>query len=270
MAPERDEFRLPIRNFACDLGRLRSRIAETPGVVLVTLDTFYDYVRCGDVERAIEDLRPAIEALSSFAIEHAVAITLPCELPMRDRAAASRAAKAFTAIPEIATVFVAGTQSKLAAVKLPTGNGIREFGFRIRSRNSTPTLVWDMIADAVRSWRFDFEQPAQFTTPAVGAEHQRDAGGDDHASAIPRTTPDLPIKSELPAYTTDAAAAANSELPKIPPPDMPPQAAHAPEAGTKNKSIEFVSFRSFGGRHIPVLRHRTHGKAKKAKPTQTT
>jgi hypothetical protein len=55
-----------------------------------------------------------------------------------------------------------------------------------------------MIADAVRSWRFDFEQPAQFTTPAVGAEHQRDAGGDDHASAIPRTTPDLPITSELP------------------------------------------------------------------------
>jgi hypothetical protein len=198
MPPERDTFGLPIRRFDLDLDRLRSQIEKTTDVVLVTLDTFSDYVRCGDVERAIEDLRPAIEALSSFAIEHAVAITLPCELPMRDRAAASRAAKAFTAIPEIATVFVAGTQSKLAAVKLPTGNDMREFGFRIRCRNSTPTLVWDMIADAVRSWHFDFQQPAQFTTPAVDAEHQRDARGDDHASAIPRTTPDLPITSELP------------------------------------------------------------------------
>jgi hypothetical protein len=267
MPPERDDFGLPIRHFAYDLGRLRGQIEKTTGVVLVTLDTLSDYVRCGDVEQAIKDLHGAIQALDRFAIENKVAIVLPCELPMRDRTAASRAANAFTAIPEITTVFVAGTQSKLTAVKLPTGNGIREFGFRVRCRNSVPTLVWDRLGnDTMSDTLFDFEQPAQFTTPAVDAEHQRDAGGDDHANAIPRTTPDPPITSELLAHTSDAAAAANSELSKATLPNMPPQVAHPADAGTKNKSIEFVSCRFIGGRHIPVLRHRTHGKAKKASP----
>jgi hypothetical protein len=265
MPPERDEFGLPIRHFAWDLGRLRGQIEKTPGVVLVTLDTFSDYVRCGDVEQAIKDLHGAIKALSAFAIEHTVAVVLPCELPTRDRTAASRAANAFSAIPETTTVFVAGTQSKLTTLKLPTGNGIREFGFRVRRRNSVPTLVWDRLGnDTMSDSLFDFEQPAQFT--AVDAEHQRDAGGDDHANAIPRTTPDPPITSE----SSDAAATAKSELPKATLPNVPAQAAHAAVAGTQNKSIEFVSCRFIGGRHIPVLRHRTHGKAKKAKPTQTT
>jgi hypothetical protein len=144
----RDSFGLPIRHFAQDLDRLGSQFRKSSGVVLVTLDTFSNYICCGDVEQAIGGLHRAIEALSQFATENEVAILLPCELPMRDRAATSRTADAFRAIPEIATVFLAA-QSKLAAVKLPTGN-IREFGFRIRCKNSIPTLVWDRFADDKR------------------------------------------------------------------------------------------------------------------------
>jgi hypothetical protein len=71
--PERDEFGLPIRHFALDLDRLRRQLKETAGVELVTFDSLFDYVRCGDVEHAISasvaaaatDLRPAIEDVES-------------------------------------------------------------------------------------------------------------------------------------------------------------------------------------------------------------
>ena len=108
--------------------------------------------------------------MNQFAIENEVAIVLPCELPTGPGIAISRAVNAFTAIPEIATVFIAWGQSKLAAVKLPTGNGIREFGFRIRRRNSMPTVVWDKLADDTMSGSlFDFEPPTEsgFVTPSV-------------------------------------------------------------------------------------------------------
>ena len=132
MPPERDEFGLPIRHFARDLDRLRRQVKETTGVVLVTLDSFSDYVCCDDVERAIRDLRPAIDALDQFAIENEVAIVLPCELPTRAGIAISRAVNAFTAIPGIATAIVA-RESKLAAVKLPAGRRLP----RIRLSNPT-------------------------------------------------------------------------------------------------------------------------------------
>jgi len=267
--PERDEFGLPIRHFALDLDRLRRQVKETTGVELVTLDSLSDYVRCGDVEHAIKDLRPAIEALNQFATENEVAIVLPCELPTRARSAISRAVNAFKAIPEIATVFVAWGQSKLVAVKFPTGNGIQEFGFRIRCRNSMPTVVWDKLADdTVSGSLFDFEPPTEsgFVTPSVEEKNPGDAGGDDHASGIPSTTPDPPITSELLAHTADAADAREAEKsnpPQATPPNLTPQAMDGADAGIKNQSVEFISHRIIGGRPISVLRHRRHGKAKK-------
>ncbi len=266
--PERDEFGLPIRHFALDLDRLRSQVKKTTGVELVTLDSLSDYVRRGDVEHAIKNLRPAIEALNQFAIENEVAIVLPCELPTGPGIAISRAVNAFTAIPEIATLFVARGQSKLAAVKLPTGNGIREFGFRIRCRNSMPTVVWDKLADDTMGGSlFDFEPPTEsgFVTPSVEEKNPGDAGGDDHASAIPKATSNEPTASEL-AHTADAADAAEagkSDLSKATPPSVTAQAADDADAGIKNRSTEFVSRRIIGGRTILVLRYRRHGKAKK-------
>jgi hypothetical protein len=110
----------------------------------------------------------------------------------------------------------------------------------------------------------DFEPPEQVVTPApVYAEHQEGSGGDDHASVIPSTPPDPPTTSELLAQTTDAADVAEadkSELPKATPPNMPPQAADAADAGIKNKHVEYVSSRSLGGRNVPVWQHRTHVK----------
>ena len=90
-------------------------------------------------------------------------------------------------IPGIATVIIAGAM-KLAAVKLPIGQGFREFGYRIRRSNSMPTIVWDGRADeTMRVSLFDIEPPATSTsmTPACVVAHDiRHAGGDDHASAI--------------------------------------------------------------------------------------
>jgi hypothetical protein len=149
MPPELDHFGLPIRHFACDLYRLRSRIAETPGgVVLVTLDTLSDYVRCGDVEQAIKGLHGAIEALSAFAIEHTVAVVLPCELPTRDRTAITRVVNRFKEFSEITTIFAAAQESaqnsgRLVVAKRPTEAGTCEFPFHVRRRNSMPTPVWD-------------------------------------------------------------------------------------------------------------------------------
>ncbi len=266
MPPERDEFGLPIRHFGLDLDRLRRRVKETAGVVLVTINSLSDYVRCGDVERAIEDLRQAIAALDQFAIENDVAIVLPCELPTRAGIAISRAVNAFRAIPEIATVFVASGQSKLVAVKLPTGNGIREFSFRIRCRNSMPTVVWDGLADdTISGSLFDFELPTESgsMTPSVDDQNRGDAGGDQHASAISRTTPSPPTMCEPFADAVDAAKAEKSDLPKATPPNVTAPAADGADAGIKNRSIEFVCRRVIGGRPVKVLRHRGHGKAKK-------
>ena len=145
--PEQDEFGLPIRHFARDLDRLRRQVKETTGVVLVTLDFFSDYVCCDDVERAIKDLHPAIEALNQFAIENEVAVVLPSKLAIRARTAASRAANAFRIIPEIATVIVAGSQnwrrssSQLAKASenLVIGSKIEIF-CRYGSRTNSPTM----------------------------------------------------------------------------------------------------------------------------------
>ena len=41
MPPERDEFGLPIRHFGLDLDRLRRRVKETAGVVLVTIELLF-------------------------------------------------------------------------------------------------------------------------------------------------------------------------------------------------------------------------------------
>ena len=250
--PQRDEFGLPIRHFARDLDRLRRRIKETTGVVLVTLDSFSDYVCCDDVERAIKDLHPAIEALNQFAIENEVAVVLPSKLAIRARTAASRAANAFKIIPEIATVIVAG-ESKLVAVKLPTGQGFREFGYRIRRSNSMPTIVWDGRADeTMGDSLFDFEPPATSTsmTPAsVDARHQH-AGGDDHASAIRRTTPapttpDPPTLSELSARTAggvDASGTKKTEAATEVPLGAKPKAATAVDGGIKYGDLQVPGF----------------------------
>ena len=103
-------------------------------------------------------------------------------------------------------------------------------------------------------------------------EGYNDAGGEDQASPIhtpvdPRsTTPNQPTMSEPLAQTADAADAAEAEksdLPKATPPNVSRRAADVADAGIKKKSIEFISRRIIGGRPIPVLRHRRHGKAKK-------
>ena len=258
MPPERDEFGLPIRHFALDLDRLRRQVKETIGLELVTLDSLSDYVRCDDVERAIKDLRPAIEALNQFAIENEVAIVLPCELPTGPGIAISRAVNAFTAIPEIATVFIAWGQSKLAAVKLPTGNGIREFGFRIRRRNSMPTVVWDKLADDTMSGSlFDFEPPTEagFVTPSVEEKNPGDAGGDDHASGIPSTTPDPPITGELLAHTADAADARDVAKPESP---EPASLGAAPEAARiKYRDIQVPGYMTGRTRRVVVVRRKS-------------
>ena len=68
-----------------------------------------------------------------------------------------------------------------------------------------------------------------------------------------------PTASEL-AHPADAAEAGKSDLSKATPPNATAQAA---DVGIRNRSIEFVSNRSIGGRPIPILRYRRHGKAKK-------
>jgi hypothetical protein len=96
-------------------------------------------------------------------------------------------------------------------------------------------------------------------------EGHNDAGGDDDASAIPSTTTDPPTaRGGLPrtADAAEAAAAQKSELPKAPAPDVTPKASDGADGGIKNHSIEFVSHRVIGGRRIPILRHRRHGKPK--------
>ena len=239
MPPELDNFGLPIRNFALDLDRLRSRIKGTAGVALVTLDTLSDYVRCGDVKQAIEDLHSAIAALSQFAIEHAVAIVLPCELPPRHRRAITRAVNAFREFSEITTVLVAAkgagpNSGSLLAAKLPTAAGAREFHFRVRTINSTPTIMWEGLANKTMSGSlFDFEPPiaSAFVPPAsVSEENRGDAGSDDHACAVHTdgdtgsTTLVPPATSEPLAHTLDAAEAEQSELSKAIPPEVAPQA----------------------------------------------
>ena len=279
--PERDDFGLPIRHFALDLDRLRRQVKEAAGVDLVTFDYLSDYVRCSDVEHAIKDLRPAIEALNQFAIENEVAIVLPCELPTRPGIAISRAVNAFTAIPEIATVFIAWSQSKLAAVKLPTGDGIREFGYRIRRSNSMPTIVWDGRADeTMRDSLFDIEPPATSTSmlPAsIDARHQ-DAGGDDHASAIQRTTPDpttpdSPIVSEPSARTTgsvDASEAKKAEAGNEAPLGAKPKAATAVDAGIKYSDLQVPGFITRPARRVVVVRLKSRKTKKEQRSFEDT
>jgi hypothetical protein len=136
-----------------------------------------------------------------------------------------------------------------------------------------PTIVWDGRADdTMRDSHFDIEPPTEsgFATPSVEEKNPGDAGGDDYASGIPSTTPDLPTASELLAHTADVANAAEAEksdLLKAIPPNLIPQVADASaDAGIKNKSVEFVCH--IPGTRIPVLRYRKLGKAKKPKSSR--
>ena len=129
-----------------------------------------------------------------------------------------------------------------------------------------PTVVWDGLADdTISGSLFDFELPTESgsMTPSVDDQNCGDAGGDQHASAISRTTPSPPTMCEPFADAVDAAKAEKSDLPKATPPNVTAPAADGADAGIKNRSIEFVCRRVIGGRPVKVLRHRGHGKAKK-------
>lgn len=108
--------------------------------------------------------------------------------------------------------------------------------------------------------------------PAWGhKESHDDAGSDDDAGAISRTTTGPPTASEGLPKTVDAADAAEAEksdLLQSTPPKGTTQATDGANAGTKNKSVQFVSYRLIRGRPIPVLRHRMHGKAKEPRPSR--
>lgn len=150
VVPELDAFGLPIRHFALDFGRLRGQIEQNPGVGLVTIDSFADYVRCDDVENSVAELHQAIKALNEFAVEHRVAVIVPCELTLRNRTM-MQAVNAFKAVSEVTTVLVAASgpapnSGNLHVRKRPAAAGALEFPFRIQLKNSMRTLIWNALA----------------------------------------------------------------------------------------------------------------------------
>ena len=130
-----------------------------------------------------------------------------------------------------------------------------------------PSIVWNERADeTMRDSLFDIEPPAPSTsmTPAsVDARHQ-DAGGDDHASAIQRTTPDPtnadpPTVSEPSASTTgwvDASEAEKPEAGNEAPLGAKPKAADAVDAGIKYSDLQVPGFMTLPARRIVVVRRR--------------
>ena len=161
VAPELDAFGLPIRHFALDLDRLRGQIKQSPGVILVTLDFFMDHVRGEDVESSIAELHEAIKALKEFAIDHGVAVVMPCELRVRNRTAIARAVNTFKEFSEISTILVAASGSaansgSLLARKVPAGAAALAFPFRVLLRDSVRTLIWDALADGTMSDELPF------------------------------------------------------------------------------------------------------------------
>jgi AAA domain len=151
VTPDLDTFGLPIRHFAVDLDRLRGQIEQNPGVGLVTIDSFVDYVRGDDVENSVAELHQAIKALSEFATEHRVAVIVPCELMLRNPTM-MRAVNAFNEVSEVATVLVAASgpapnSGNLLVRKRPAAAGELAFAFRIQLRNSMRTLIWNALAN---------------------------------------------------------------------------------------------------------------------------
>ena len=120
-----------------------------------------DHVRGEDVESSIAELHEAIKALKEFAIDHGVAVVMPCELRVRNRTAIARAVNTFKEFSEISTILVAASGSaansgSLLARKVPAGAAALAFPFRVLLRDSVRTLIWDALADGTMSDELPF------------------------------------------------------------------------------------------------------------------
>jgi hypothetical protein len=144
---ELDDNWLPIRNSSADLRRLRQSITKEGPIKVVVLDYFAEYLRFGDAWQTIPNFKSATHFLQEFAVEHGVAVVLPCLLPTRDDDAITKAANAFGLLEAVNAVFLIKRDSKpnrgtLIRVtdKNLAGPG---FSFQLRNRNCVPAVVWD-------------------------------------------------------------------------------------------------------------------------------
>ena len=165
---------------------------------------------------------------------------------------------------------LANTLRQLAPSLMKIGIDVRFHKSRDRDRKRLITITASRRPDAAIKEEAISPSAASAKPASEHNESHNGAGGHDHASAIPSPTPSPPTMSEPLAQTVDAADAAEAEkcdLPQSTPPNVIPQATDGANAGTKKKSVEFVSYRLIRGRPIPVLRHRMHGKAKRPNPS---
>ena len=166
---------------------------------------------------------------------------------------------------------LANTLRQLAPSLMKIGIDVRFHKSRDRDRKRLITITASRRPDAAIKEEAISPSAASAKPASEHNESHNGAGGDDHASAIPSTTPNPPTMSEPLAQTVDAADAAEAEksdLPKATPPNVTPQAADGADAGIKNKSIEFVAYRIIGGAHTGFTTPEAR-QGQKAKPVDT-
>ena len=136
---------------------------------------------------------------------------------------------------------VQGRQAALMKI----GIDVRFHKSRDRDRKRLITITVSRRPDAATKEEA-ISPSAASAKPASGHnENHNGAGGDDHASAIPSTTPNPPTMSEALTQTVDAADADETKkftLPKTIPPNLSPQAADAADTELRTRASKSLPF----------------------------
>ena len=229
-----------------------------------TFRTAHDLNRAEVVEALIE-ADPVASAARSLMVRHQFWEGTARDLDNLLRATTGNlvGGKNWPADPRI----LANTLRQLASSLLKIGIEVRFHKSRDRDHKRLITITASLPDAGINEASVSASAAsAASARPAAGTESRNNVGSDDSASASLGTAPNQPIPSEPLVQTADAADAGKvkkSVQPGATPSKATPQVADAADAVIRNKSVEFVRY--IPGTRIPVLRHRTFSKLKKAK-----
>ena len=233
-----------------------------------TFRTAYDINRA-DIVEAMTEADPVASAVRSLVDSRGFWEGQASDLDNMLRAITGNLAggKNWPADPRI----LANTLRRLTPSLMKIGIDVTFHKSRDRDRTRLITIAASSPDPAIREEGVISASGASEKRASGHKETRNDARGDDHASAMPSVTPDLPTTSEPLAPAPDAADAAEAEKSdqsNASPPNAIPQPADGVDVRAKYKTAEFVSDRFIGGRRPPALRYRRAGKPEKPSPSR--